>query len=246
MHESDIKFFLPKNKRAHLDVGSNVGELLDYSHKVCMNEKLFGVEINKNAVATAKDKFNDNPNYNFHHGSADKLPFSNGEFDIVTCSEVLEHIPKELRKNVIKEIRRTIKEDGIFIITVPHKGLFHFIDPSNMRFIFPAFINYLTRLFGGVNRDAGFVGEKHSVIWHHHFTLKELKLILEPEFEITLTRWRGFLLTPIIEWILFPLYRWGLTETFIFKFLKSLQSLEFKYINNQFLGYNILLTVKPK
>jgi len=45
------------------------------------------------------------------------LPFPDNVFDVVICSEVLEHIPDNLR--AIKEIVRVLKPKGILAVSVP-------------------------------------------------------------------------------------------------------------------------------
>ncbi len=46
-----------------------------------------------------------------------KLPFLDNSFDIVICSEVLEHIPNY--KSMLQEINRVIKSEGVLAISVP-------------------------------------------------------------------------------------------------------------------------------
>jgi ubiquinone/menaquinone biosynthesis C-methylase UbiE len=48
------------------------------------------------------------------------LPFGHGEFDLVWCSEVLEHIPDVAA--VLHEVRRVLKRGGRLLLTVPHHG----------------------------------------------------------------------------------------------------------------------------
>jgi SAM-dependent methyltransferase len=48
------------------------------------------------------------------------LPFGHGEFDLVWCSEVLEHIPDVAA--VLHEVRRVLKPGGRLLLTVPHHG----------------------------------------------------------------------------------------------------------------------------
>ena len=47
----------------------------------------------------------------------DHLPFADNSFDVVTCMEVLEHVPNP--PDVIAELRRVAKRDGKVLITVP-------------------------------------------------------------------------------------------------------------------------------
>jgi len=50
-------------------------------------------------------------------GDIISLPFEDGSFDKIVCSEVLEHIPDD--KQGIKEIVRVLKDDGTLVISVP-------------------------------------------------------------------------------------------------------------------------------
>jgi ubiquinone/menaquinone biosynthesis C-methylase UbiE len=47
------------------------------------------------------------------------LPFADNYFDTITMLAVFEHIDHDKLKTVLKEIRRVLKKDGIFIITTP-------------------------------------------------------------------------------------------------------------------------------
>jgi len=58
-----------------------------------------------------------NTKTNFLSGSAYSLPFSDGSFDLVVCSEVLEHLHDY--KDAIKEINRVLKPGGQFLASVP-------------------------------------------------------------------------------------------------------------------------------
>jgi 2-polyprenyl-3-methyl-5-hydroxy-6-metoxy-1,4-benzoquinol methylase len=49
-----------------------------------------------------------------------RLPFADGFFDIVVCSEVLEHIPDN--GAAIRELVRVVKPGGDLVVTVPRYG----------------------------------------------------------------------------------------------------------------------------
>lgn len=50
------------------------------------------------------------------------IPFGHGEFDLVWCSEVLEHIPDV--GFALSELRRVLKPAGRLLLTVPYHGRF--------------------------------------------------------------------------------------------------------------------------
>jgi ubiquinone/menaquinone biosynthesis C-methylase UbiE len=58
-----------------------------------------------------------NSKTNFLSGSAYSLPFSDDSFDLVVCSEVLEHLHDY--KDAIKEINRVLMPGGQFLASVP-------------------------------------------------------------------------------------------------------------------------------
>lgn len=47
----------------------------------------------------------------------DRLPFKDGAFDLIICTQVLEHVPEPLL--VLRELGRTLTKDGKLLITVP-------------------------------------------------------------------------------------------------------------------------------
>ncbi len=53
-------------------------------------------------------------------GDALALPFADGTFDRVICSEVLEHIPNDL--GAMAELARVLRRGGTMAITVPRRG----------------------------------------------------------------------------------------------------------------------------
>jgi SAM-dependent methyltransferase len=52
------------------------------------------------------------------------IPVSDESFDVILCSEVLEHIPNPVA--AINEFSRILKPDGILLITAPFCSLTHF------------------------------------------------------------------------------------------------------------------------
>lgn len=63
-------------------------------------------------------------------GTAEFIPCSNKEFEIVLCNQVLEHVNDD--KQVISEISRILKSGGFFIGSVPHISPIH-LEPHDYR-----------------------------------------------------------------------------------------------------------------
>jgi SAM-dependent methyltransferase len=56
--------------------------------------------------------------YHLLVASVTKLPFKDGSFAKIICSEVLEHIPED--EMAIRELTRVLRKDGAIGISVPH------------------------------------------------------------------------------------------------------------------------------
>ncbi len=78
-----------------------------------------GVDLDPAAVAHARQKYR-RDNLTYREGSIDQLPFADGEFDVVTCFEAIEHI--ESQRECIREACRVLKQDGLLLISTPFKA----------------------------------------------------------------------------------------------------------------------------
>ena len=60
------------------------------------------------------------PNLTFGTETADDLRERNARFDVIVCSEVLEHLPDPAR--CLRDLRGLIVDDGLLFVTVPNGG----------------------------------------------------------------------------------------------------------------------------
>lgn len=87
-------------------------------------KKVFGVDISQEAIDSAKGKYV-NDNLEFLLGSAAQLPLSKNNFlDVIISYETIEHISEKDQISFLGEIKRTLKKDGIFIVSTPNKKLY--------------------------------------------------------------------------------------------------------------------------
>ncbi len=83
---------------------------------------VFGADVSKHAVRFAKNRYRD---IHFSLQSITDLKhYADNQFDVIICSEVLEHI-KEYNKeqDAIKELARVTKKSGLIILGTPNSEL---------------------------------------------------------------------------------------------------------------------------
>ncbi len=109
-----------------LDIASGEGygtNLLGASAK-----KVFGVDISKEAIENALLNYKAD-NLEFLLGSTDAIPISSKAIDVVVSFETIEH--HDRHTEMLCEIKRVLKNDGILIISTPIKSNYIKREPDN-------------------------------------------------------------------------------------------------------------------
>jgi SAM-dependent methyltransferase len=196
-----------------LDIGCNVGHLLQTFAQLKPSLRLSGIEVNRAALDIARTAL---PSAALHVCGAEALPFGAEEFDCITCIEVLEHIPAKLRRRAMEEAYRVLKPGGYFVLQVPHDGTFAWLDPGNFRFRFP---RIYSRVLGRGHRDDGMQDRSEGVLWHHHFDLEQLGSLTSDLFAVERVHHGGLFLTPAIDIARWPFYKLGIYHGRLFNWL---------------------------
>ena len=95
-----------------LDVGCGTGFLLDLLSKQRVAHYA-GLDLSPEMIRMARQK--DIPGAELTEGSADRLPFPDESFDIVTCSQSFHHYPYP--ENAMREAKRVLKPGGLYILS---------------------------------------------------------------------------------------------------------------------------------
>lgn len=103
---------IPKNKLNVLEVGFGDG-YLSFLMKL-VGHNVVGIDISS---ARAKDASKNASTVHFIVAEARSLPFPPETFDVVICSETLEHVPHF--EKAIKEASSVLKSHGYYLVTVP-------------------------------------------------------------------------------------------------------------------------------
>jgi ubiquinone/menaquinone biosynthesis C-methylase UbiE len=103
--------YVPKDARSLLDCGCGLGHWLAFALKHRTLENHLGVDISEARIKEALALY---PHLHLQAGYLEKLDLP--QFDVVTCLEVLEHIPqwRETLDNLCRWARRRV------IVTVPY------------------------------------------------------------------------------------------------------------------------------
>lgn len=99
-----------KKKLRVLDLGCADGHMTSWLKSKWKKGNIYGVDVSDKLINGAKKKY---PDIKFTLADAHKLPYSNDFFDLVICSEVLEHVVKP--DKVCKEVYRVLSPEGFFI-----------------------------------------------------------------------------------------------------------------------------------
>jgi ubiquinone/menaquinone biosynthesis C-methylase UbiE len=97
-----------------LDVGCGTGTLaLLAKRQVGRDALVAGIDASAEMVARAARKAGKaRLPARFEQASADRLPFANDQFDAVLCTATMHHLPRGMRVDAVREMRRVLKPGG--------------------------------------------------------------------------------------------------------------------------------------
>ena len=108
-----------------LDLGSGTGNL---NYFLPEGSNVSSLDNSQEALKQLQTKFPNAKTYN--HSITNSLPFKDNTFDRLVSNNVLYTLPKESWQNVIKEIKRVVKPNGIIVISNLNKNF----SPKNIYF----------------------------------------------------------------------------------------------------------------
>jgi 2-polyprenyl-3-methyl-5-hydroxy-6-metoxy-1,4-benzoquinol methylase len=116
-YSSLIMLAKPLKAELILDAGCGEGFTMNKLRENGIGKKIEGIEYEKDAIDFGKKLF---PNLAIKQGSVYELPYKDSSFDLVICTEVLEHLEKP--SIALREMLRVSKK--YLIISVPNEPLF--------------------------------------------------------------------------------------------------------------------------
>lgn len=131
-----------------LDVGCGAGLTLARLAARTDLRRVIGVEPSREAIRHARRR----GDFGLVTGSALNLPFRSGSFDVVTCLDVIQHLPAEGSRLATSEIARVLRPGGIAIVRSNAErdsiqGLKRVFDNEPLRVLHATHVNLVGSLF---------------------------------------------------------------------------------------------------
>jgi len=152
-----------------LEVGVGGGNVLER-----IGGRRFGIDLSPFILGKARARLG--AGAQLVRGDAMALPFADGAFDRVYCSEVLEHVLEP--EAVVREMRRVLAPAGLVVVSVPNEALINRV--KSVVFKLPLG----RRLVGG--GEGGYQpSDKMNDEWHlHEFDRARLERAVAGRFDI--------------------------------------------------------------
>src|SRR5439155_21762286 len=101
-----------------LDIGCGTGSLgLAAKRRVGATGEVFGVDASPEMIARATSKAaRAGIDVRFDNAVAEALPFPDARFDAVLSTLMLHHLPRKVRQQCAREIRRVLKTGGRVLV----------------------------------------------------------------------------------------------------------------------------------
>jgi ubiquinone/menaquinone biosynthesis C-methylase UbiE len=141
-----------------LEVGCGAGHVLERFEGVTRT----GIDLSAGMLTRIRRRLGDA--VTLARGSGDALPFADGAFDVVVCTEVLEHVPDPA--GVVAELMRVAGPSGRVVVSIPNEVN---IDRAKRTLRRLPLIRQLLKTLAAENNE-----------WHlHQFDLRMFKTIVQ-------------------------------------------------------------------
>ncbi len=204
---SQIQSRYGKERVSILDVGCGNGSMMSLPLAE-QGYTVTGIDLDEHSIQKARET---NPFHNATFLVAKTKDLLGNQYDVVICSEVLEHI--EDYEPVILDLRRLCKPEGIVFITVPNGyGPFEidsFLAKRLKQLSVPEKIRQpISRWIRSKHKQAGVASTENIECPHvHFFTMKHIRQSIERYFEITCVEKSVFACGPLMT-MLFGKRQW--------------------------------------
>lgn len=141
-----------------------------YIEKQLPDSNLVLVDLSEEAIKRAKKNLKNRINVEYFIQDLEKLPFSDETFNKTECSEVIEHVLSP--QSLLKELRRTLKQDGFLVVTFPNEPLINLLKKIFIK------LRIFNIFFPNISEDM-------TEEWHlHAFSFRHFESVIKDEWQI--------------------------------------------------------------
>ncbi|HEY4177466.1 MAG TPA: class I SAM-dependent methyltransferase [Kofleriaceae bacterium] len=142
-----------------LDVACGTGRTLHQLRRTHPTLQLDGIDLSPAYADKARARLHDD-NVRMHEGNAEHLPFPDATFDVVTSVYLFHELPRNARRNVIREMLRVAKPGGLVVIEdsaqlAESSSIASALRAFPSEFHEPFFEDYLADDIEGILRECG-------------------------------------------------------------------------------------------
>lgn len=123
-----VQDYSHKKKIKILDAGCGRGFYTYCLTRLCPTAEIVALDASERYLKEAKTSV-DSPRVKWKKGDLTHLPFPSGTFDLIICSEVLEHVDDD--QKALRELYRVLTSSGTLLLSVPHAHYPLWWDPAN-------------------------------------------------------------------------------------------------------------------
>lgn len=99
-----------------LDVACGTGRFLDQLHLALPGARLYGLDLSAPYLKHAQARLAHVPELSLVAENAEAMPFADGTFDAVSSVFLFHELPKDARRNVMREALRVVRPGGTFAV----------------------------------------------------------------------------------------------------------------------------------
>jgi ubiquinone/menaquinone biosynthesis C-methylase UbiE len=99
-----------------LDVGCGTGRLLAFLHDAWPGMRLSGIDLSAPYLEEARRLIGRTARVKLMEAAGEALPFDDASLDLVVSSFLMHELPKKIRTDVIAEMARVVKPDGLVVL----------------------------------------------------------------------------------------------------------------------------------
>ena len=99
-----------------LDVACGTGRTLGQLAVAQPAAKCFGMDLSPYYLQVAREQLADVPDVSFVADNAERMPFRDDSFDVVTSTFLFHELPRNARRSVYAEMMRVLRPGGLLVI----------------------------------------------------------------------------------------------------------------------------------